>query len=287
MSLHELFFGFNGETIASNPECFYPSNVDPRKRERTASMHAALTQLGYETYHGFRAFANIQDYQLWNPANETKFLGKPSSVCPVVDKSILDKTLGDMNAVTDLPAVAFWAELIEAYPEAKVVLVERDIERWYSSFERVFIVNYESLFFQVIAWLDPKRTGLLNTWLHNGVARCQFRAGDGQDFRANARGVYKAHYAGIRELLELRGETETRLLEFDMSSGWGPLCRFLGKEVPEGQPFPRTNEDKMIQGKIRVMLIHGLRKKSWEAFMMILPAISFAGLAWCIWRLTR
>ena len=31
-----------------------------------------------------------------------------------------------------------------------------------------------------------------------------------------------------------------RLLEWSVEGGWEPLCKFLGKEVPD-EPFPRTN----------------------------------------------
>jgi hypothetical protein len=35
------------------------------------------------------------------------------------------------QAVTDMPAYCFSSELIEAYPEAKVILTLRDIDDWY------------------------------------------------------------------------------------------------------------------------------------------------------------
>jgi len=31
-----------------------------------------------------------------------------------------------------------------------------------------------------------------------------------------------------------------RLLVFEPSQGWEPLCRFLGGKIPD-EPFPRTN----------------------------------------------
>ena len=126
MSLYELIFGFSEETISKHPECFSTGDTDPRKRTRTtpmeilclgmprtgtASMYMALRQLGYETYHGFRAAADIKDYELWNPAYETKFLNQPSKECRRVDKDFFDKVLGHMNAVTDMPPVSFAAEL--------------------------------------------------------------------------------------------------------------------------------------------------------------------------------
>jgi hypothetical protein len=47
----------------------------------------------------------------------------------------LDQLLGHVAAVTDAPCNIFGPELIEAYPEAKVVLIERDIEAWYVGWE--------------------------------------------------------------------------------------------------------------------------------------------------------
>lgn len=32
-----------------------------------------------------------------------------------------------------------------------------------------------------------------------------------------------------------------RLLEFDVSQGWAPLCAFLGVQPPEDVPFPQCN----------------------------------------------
>lgn len=36
-----------------------------------------------------------------------------------------------MQAVCDWPACAFAKELIEAYPEAKVILTNRDVDSWH------------------------------------------------------------------------------------------------------------------------------------------------------------
>lgn len=32
-----------------------------------------------------------------------------------------------------------------------------------------------------------------------------------------------------------------RLLEWSVEDGWEPLCKFLGKPVPENEPFPHAN----------------------------------------------
>jgi hypothetical protein len=40
-----------------------------------------------------------------------------------------------------------------------------------------------------------------------------------------------------------------RLLVFELGDGWEPLCRFLGKPVPE-IPFPQTNTTEEFRAKI-------------------------------------
>lgn len=47
---------------------------------------------------------------------------------------------------------------------------------------------------------------------------------------------------------------EDRLHFIDLNDGWGPLCKILGKDVPD-VPFPRLNETAAL-GRI-------LRDKTW------------------------
>lgn len=46
------------------------------------------------------------------------------------------------------------------------------------------------------------------------------------------------YFRRIRELVP-----PERRLEYKIGDGWGPLCAFLGKEVPD-VPFPRLNDRK-------------------------------------------
>lgn len=293
MSFSELIFGPGMETIRRHPECFQLNGADPVRRQRTipmevlslgmsrtgtASMHAALTCLGFETYHGFRAFADIRDYELWNPAYETKYFNRPSSECPKVDGAFFDKVLGHIGAVTDMPPASFALELLQAYPGAKVVLVERNEDEWYRSFQDVFVKTYENPIVKIMAWLDPKKAGQLIQFLTRGVAEGQFRAQTAEEFRFNARSVYREHYASIRKYIQDQGQ-ESRLLEYQLGSGWVPLCQFLGKPVPESVKFPKVNETAMIQEKIRVMMIVGTRRHVARMLKFMLPILLVMG-AW-------
>ncbi|KAK5740411.1 hypothetical protein LTR17_004674 [Elasticomyces elasticus] len=155
MSLYELFFGYTAATKAKHPECFTATTIDRHtchrttpmqvlslgmSRTGTASMHAALPILGYDTYHGFYFYSNVLD----------------TDMLPEAYKS---KLLGHVSAVTDIPAASFGPELISAYPDAKVNLVERETETWYKSFHDVSITTARSAVIPWIAWLDSEYTG--------------------------------------------------------------------------------------------------------------------------------
>ena len=50
-----------------------------------------------------------------------------------------------------------------------------------------------------------------------------------------------------------------RLLEFQLQQGWGPLCEFLGKEVPD-TPFPHINESAEFEERARLITKHVLMR---------------------------
>ena len=73
----------------------------------------------------------------------------------------------------------------------------------------------------------------------------------GGDIRDEAR--TKRHYRAVHA--EVRGLVSKgpKRLEYQLSDGWGPLCAFLAKEVPEGVPFPHLNESQKWLEATRLM----------------------------------
>ena len=88
-------------------------------------MQLALSILGYPCYHGFTLIADIRDTEFWNRALDAKLYGKEN----LFSRANWDQLPGNYSAVSDLPAIAFAEDLLHCYPDAKVVLVERDIEK--------------------------------------------------------------------------------------------------------------------------------------------------------------
>ncbi|MCJ1400453.1 hypothetical protein MMC11_003658 [Xylographa trunciseda] len=56
------------------------------------------------------------------------------------------------------------------------------------------------------------------------------------------------HNAHIRAIVPA-----ANLLEFRVQEGWAPLCKFLGKEIPD-EPFPRANVGKDSASRLKIAI---------------------------------
>jgi hypothetical protein len=236
-------------------------------------MQTALNLLGIPCYHFFDLFSSVKDCEMWEDALDAKFLDKGKKF----ERRDWDQLLGHVSAVTDLPSYAFAPELIEAYPEAKVVLCTRDTEEWYASFEKAVIDQGYHPIFDYLAYLDPQWTGRLR-WLSKKIMRYYFRSRTQAELRMNARKVYEDH-----NLLVKRVTSPARILEYNITSGWEPLCKFLNVTVPT-RPFPRINESSAMQEKLGIII-----KRSLKSGMLRLVPVAFfiltTLLAWTVFKI--
>lgn len=203
-------------------------------RTGTLTMRKAMEILGYPNpYHFSSIYDNVRESDLWMEAIEAKFNGNGQPK----GKEFFDALLGHVGAVTDAPCITFAEELIDFYPKAKVVLVEREIESWYKSWMAFCQSAYNPVLFH-LAKLDPYWLGRITTiggaitQIHAGFAGTQDQA------RVRSKAAYAHYYQDIRNLVP-----KERLLEFKLEQGWDPLCEFLGRPIPD-VPFPHENETK-------------------------------------------
>ncbi|ORY62132.1 P-loop containing nucleoside triphosphate hydrolase protein [Pseudomassariella vexata] len=199
-------------------------------RTGTASMRAAMQQLGYvDTYHMMScSIENPPDALLWMDALKAKYdgVGKP------FEREDWDKLLGNAQAVCDWPACAFAEELIQAYPEAKVVLTGRDVDSWHASTMKTVywrVTDHELRWLSNFSWAASMYYPMLKKFFDT------FFEGD---FPNRGKDVYKRHYENVKSLVP-----PENLLEFRVQDGWEPLCEFLGERVPYGQKFPKVNDN--------------------------------------------
>jgi hypothetical protein len=76
---------------------------------------------------------NPPDCLMWQDAFAAKYDG-----IGTFGREQWDQLLGHCQAICDWPAVAFAKELIEAYPDAKVILNTRDIDSWHAYVQSTF-----------------------------------------------------------------------------------------------------------------------------------------------------
>lgn len=162
---------------------------------------------------------------------------------------------------------------MEAYPEAKVILVERDVETWFTSMdEAIWSTTWgwrAFLVMDVIGRLQGLQGGLTMRKIMLGF----YDARNISEIRRKARERYRRHYAEVRT-----AAPEGRLLEYRLEDGWGPLCEFLGKPVPE---VPFTHANKRADHVARVfarqnmflkIVALGMIKKLWPAVLLAVAA---------------
>lgn len=64
-------------------------------------------------------------------------------------------------------------------------------------------------------------------------------------FPKEGKSIYLRHYDHVRSIVP-----KENLLEYTVSDGWGPLCRFLGDRVP-CEPFPNINDASTFVARSR------------------------------------
>ncbi len=245
-----LCFGYmrTGTACQSYP---YEPPLSAKRTTNSASsaMQKAFNILGIPCCHSFSLFTHILDCTMWLRAFDAKFArkGKPFT------RNDWDRLLADYGAVTDIPALAFWEDLVDAYPEAKAVLMERDIESWYKSFDDAVVPCMWGRFKDLIAYYERDFMGPIHD-VHRRWATDWMGVHSAEEMRAAAKDRYREHYAAVR-----RTVPEERLLEYGLGSGWEPLCAFLGKSV-QGVEFPKVNETASLHEKVAILTRRGAWK---------------------------
>ncbi|KAL9098925.1 MAG: hypothetical protein Q9163_005501 [Psora crenata] len=240
-------------------------------RTGTAAMQKALESLGYkDCYHMFGVVANPPDIDMWHEAANAKYHGEGKEF----EKADWDRLLGNCQAVCDLPAIAFSQELIQAYPDAKVILTIRDEDSWYDSMMKTVVPLAEPSTLSTLAPLDHV---LLKKWFP--MHRCVF-AGvfENKRFERIGKRKFVEHYDMVRRLVP-----KERLLEYRVGDGWEKLCKFLEVPVPD-YPFPVTNDTAAFGERGRVMVALAIRRLA----MRLLPFMgAIVAVVFGIWIYSR
>ncbi|KAK5955138.1 hypothetical protein OHC33_003817 [Knufia fluminis] len=223
-------------------------------RTGTSSICQALSRFGYRTFHMDKNIENPKLFPLWEEAVRAKFNGEGKPY----GKAEFDKLLGDFDALSDLPAALFGPELIEAYPDAKVILTYRDAEKWVDSMQSTIWLAHSWWTFDLLTPFNSLIRGwrsgdtldwdaFINSSPDKPSIHPKRRDYQSKEYRELGIKRFNEHNAYIRSIVP-----KERLLEFQSQDGWTPLCEFLGEEVPD-EPYPRVN-DKVELVKMAAMV---------------------------------
>lgn len=179
-------------------------------RTATLSLKIALERLGFgPCYHMTEVFMAPESMVHWVRASQ----GAPD----------WETIFEGFAAAVDFPACRFWRELAAFYPDARVLLSVRDPEKWFESTQATIF--------------SPSAVQMLDrSPMKDFVKEVVWDFFDGRihdrDFMIAA---FRKHNADVQAAIPAK-----RLLVYEASQGWPPLCEFLGVPVP-ADPFPRVN----------------------------------------------
>ncbi|EJD38217.1 hypothetical protein AURDEDRAFT_116572 [Auricularia subglabra TFB-10046 SS5] len=205
-------------------------------RTGTGSTKIALNKMGYKTFHMNEVMSDMRHFSTkWPEIYEKVDTG-------TVTRADWDALFKDFNATLDFPAAMFPRELYAAYPNAKFILTVRDdAKKWHDSVVNTVSKTNEWPLWHLSYLLRPPWWGLMRI---TDYVWGKFFNGR---FKEDGMAVYEAHIAECKKVIP-----PNQLLVFNVKQGWEPLCRFLGKDVPQG-PFPFEHEGKEMAAWFRAM----------------------------------
>jgi len=204
-------------------------------RTGTLTQKMALEMLGFgPCYHMVDVLADLDQAALWEQALD--------------GEAPWARIFAGFDSTVDWPGGYFYRELIDVYPEAKVVLSARDAAAWERSMRQtVWSVRHGESLIRLLSsaqgCVSPQWAGFLNMidrllWEGRGT----FAAGNAEPEQMIE--TMHRHNEEVKQAVP-----PERLLVWSVGEGWEPLCEFLEVDVPD-VPFPHVNDRREFLNRI-------------------------------------
>jgi sulfotransferase family protein len=203
-------------------------------RTATTTQMFALEQLGRgRCYHMRDLLADLESgLPLWEAVAE----GSPD----------WERIFGDAHSTVDWPSARYYRELMDYYPDAKVLLSERGGEEW----ARSMIKTVWGVFHgdAVIHHVSDARAVLDPLWRRYTTLMRHMTWNDGTGALAGDTSTEAGLIAAGERWNQSVKDTvpAERLLVWNPNEGWEPLCEFLDVDVPS-EPLPRLNDTNSLR----------------------------------------
>ena len=188
-------------------------------RTGTYSLKLALEQLGFgPCHHMFEVRDNPELLPDWEVAVSGQLMDR-------------HRVFRGYRSQVDWPGARYWAELVEVFPNAKVILSVREPNGWFDSVQATI-----NPFIEARGTHDSAHMNAIALMAYKSIVRPIF---DGRlSDRSHAISIFEQHIKDVQSSVPA-----DRLLTFEVREGWKPLCTFLSVDVPD-TPFPKTNSSK-------------------------------------------
>jgi Sulfotransferase domain len=204
-------------------------------RTGTLSQKVALEMLGLAPcYHMVNVLADLDEAQLWRQALE--------------GDGPWEEVFDGFQATVEWPGSFFFRELVDFYPDTKVLLSVRDAEGWERSMRQtIWGMFYDDVLMRDLSFartrVDPRWRGfidmVLQMWEQSGLIA---------DGAATTSESMMSAMERFNEEVQ-RTVPPERLLVWSVCEGWEPLCQFLDAPVPDTD-FPHLNDGKEFAERI-------------------------------------
>lgn len=186
-------------------------------RTGTHSLALALDKLGFgPCYTILDVDQNDGHWELWNNALDGKLVN-------------WNALFQSYHSAVEWPTISFLSQLINHFPQAKIILTVRDPDSWYESAAATIFPGLEA----TAKHPDPEireRSALKRHLILEHVFSGKYWD------KAQAIQIYQNHNQAVEKLIPA-----DCLLRYHVKEGWPSLCTFL--EVPEpAESFPKRNE---------------------------------------------
>ncbi|KAJ8128828.1 hypothetical protein O1611_g4806 [Lasiodiplodia mahajangana] len=156
------------------------------------------------------------------------------------------------NIRIDFPGVAFIDDLMDMYPNAKIILNQRsDASLWAKSLDDT-LMFFSSWTYRITTFLS--KMNRLHARMHLAafdLSKRKIGIGRTRDLETY-KIWYKEYNRFVRDEARWRGRP---VLEWEPRDGWAPICEFLGRPAPpETVAFPHAN-DRWEMQQLKIFLV--------------------------------
>jgi hypothetical protein len=224
-------------------------------RTGTASLKRGLETLGFgPCHHMEEVIKHPAEVPTWARAARGEAIDWKTFMSP-------------WGSACDFPSALYYRELMEAFPDAKVILSVRDPSSWYTSMSETIVPMFarfpNRLVLQHLPILNSPFRSLAGSRVHVEIIE-RF------DEREHVIAMFEKHTAEVKRVVPAE-----RLLVFEAKEGWAPLCEFLDVPVP-AEPFPRVNDTAEFKRRVAAATVI-----SWIVLLWPIAIVLFL-LAWML-----